>query len=154
MKMWIIICIIDDQLTATSEGETSSNIVEMIEELTQVEVTEDLKISTEVSSIRKTPVVEESSQPRELPEGLPPSSPQPGNIPAFDNLPLGVVTDIIVMVVGCIAQTQVKEPLMGTGVEDIHSTSDRISIAVVETGSGSTPLVPTLAMDILERLFL
>ena len=43
---------------------------------------------------------------------------------------------------------------MGTGVEDIHSTSDRISIAVVETGSGSTLPVLTLAMDILEELSL
>ena len=43
---------------------------------------------------------------------------------------------------------------MGTGVEDIPSTFDRVSSTVVETGSGSIPPVPTLAMDILEELSL
>ena len=58
------------------------------------------------------------------------------------------------MDVGGIASTQVNEPLMGTGVEDIPSTFNRVSIAVVETGSESTPPVPTPAMDILEGLSL
>jgi len=43
---------------------------------------------------------------------------------------------------------------MGTGVEDIPSTFDRVSSTVVEIGSGSIPPVPTPAMDILEELSL
>ena len=126
----------------------------MIEELTQPEGTKVLKISIEVASVGISFGAEESSHPRELPKGLPPSSPQPSKIPAFDNLHLGVVTDIIVMVVSGIAPTQVKEPLMGTSVEDIPSTFDCVSIAVVETGSGNTPPVSTPAMDTLEGLSL
>ena len=40
--------------------------------------------------------------------------------------------------------------LAGTSVPP--STAKSVSIAIVETGSGSTPLVPTPAMDILEEL--
>ena len=39
------------------------------------------------------------------------------------------------MVVGDTALTQVEEPLIDTGVQDTPSTSDRVSIAIVETGS-------------------
>ena len=42
--------------------------------------------------------------------------------------------------------------LGGTGVPSL--TSKSVSIAIVETGSESTPLVPTPAMDILEELSL
>ena len=58
------------------------------------------------------------------------------------------------MVKGDITPTQVEESLMGTGLKDIPSTSDRVSIAVVETGSGNTPPVSTPAMDTLEGLSL
>ena len=58
------------------------------------------------------------------------------------------------MVVGDIFPSQVEEPLMGTGVEDIPSTSDRVSIMLVKTGSGSTPPTLTPAMDILKGLSL
>ena len=60
--------------TATAEGETFSNIAELIEELTQLEGTRVLKISTEVASISATFVAVESSQSGELPEDLPVSS--------------------------------------------------------------------------------
>ena len=65
-----------------------------------------------------------------------------------------MIVDLVGMFVGDIAPTQVEEPLMGTSVEDISLTSDRVSIAVVETGSESTPLVPTPAKDILKKLCL
>ena len=41
------------------------------------------------------------------------------------------------MVVSDIAPTQTDEPLMGTGVENIPSTSDRVSITIVETRSST-----------------
>ena len=53
-------------------------------------------------------MAEESSQPRELLEDLPSTSPQPDKISAFDNLPLGVVANILVIVVGDIVPTQVE----------------------------------------------
>ena len=56
------------------------------------------------------------------------------------------------MVVGDIAPTQTDEPLMGTSVENILSTSGCVYITIVETGSGSALPVPTPAMDILEEL--
>ena len=126
----------------------------MIEELTQLEGTEVLKISTEVASVGTTFVAEGSSQSGELKESLPPTSHQPGKISAFNNLLLDVVVDIIVMVVGDIALTKAEEPLMGTGVENIPSASNRVSITIVKTGSGSTLSVPTSVMDILEELSL
>ena len=49
------------------------------------------------------------------------------------------------MILGDIDLTQTEEPLMDTSVEVIPPTSDRVSIAIVETGSGNTPLVPTPA---------
>ena len=58
------------------------------------------------------------------------------------------------MVVGDISPTQKEEPLMDTGVEAIPPTSDHVSIAIIETRSGGTPLVPTPAMDTLEELSL
>jgi len=58
------------------------------------------------------------------------------------------------MVVGDIAPAQTEEPFMGTGVEAIPPTSNRVSIAIVETRSGSVPPVSTPAMDILEKLSL
>ena len=67
-------------------------------------------------------------------------SPQSGKISTFSNLPFGIVIDIIVMVVGDIALTQTEELFMGTGVENIPSTSDCVSITIVENRSGSTPL--------------
>ena len=45
-----------------------------------------------------------------------------------------------------------EEPLMGTGVENIPSTSDYVSIVIVETESESIPSVLTSTMDILEGL--
>ena len=98
----------------------------------------------------KTFMVKESSQLEELPEGLPLTSLQPGQISTLDNLPLGVVAGIVVIVVGDITPTQAKESLMGTGVENIPSTSDCVVITIAETRSGSTPPIPTPAMDILE----
>ena len=126
----------------------------MIEELTRLEGTEVLEISVQVAAVSTTSATKESSQPGELLKGLPPMSPQLGKLSAFNNLPLSVVADIIVMVVGDIAPTQTDEPIIGTGVENIPSTSDRVSITIVETRSGSAPPIPTLAMDILEELSL
>ena len=45
------------------------------------------------------------------------------------------------MILGDIDLTQTEEPLMDIGVEAIPPTSDRVSIAIVETGSGNTPPV-------------
>ena len=78
----------------------------MIEELTQPAGTKVLKIRDEVATVGATSWAEESSQPGELLEGLPLISPQPGKISTFNNLPYGVVPDIIVLVVGDIAPTQ------------------------------------------------
>ena len=58
----------------------------MIEKLTRPKGTKVLKISSEVAAIGTTFAAEKSSQPGELPEGLPPISPQPGKISAFNNL--------------------------------------------------------------------
>ena len=99
-----------------------------------------------MASVGTTYVAKESFHPGELPEHFPSTSSQLGNISTFNNLPLGVDADIIVMVVGDIAPTQVEELLMGTGVENIPSTSNHASIVVIETGSGSTLPVPTPAM--------
>ena len=90
----------------------------MIEELTQSESTKVLKIRTEVVSISTTYVAEESSQPGELPEELPSTSPQPGKISEFDILTL-VVTVIVVMAADGIIPTQAEEPIISIGVEDI-----------------------------------
>ena len=79
---------------------------------------------------------------------------QPDKISTFNNLSLHIVPDIVVLVVGDIAPTQTEESLLDTGVEAISPTSHRVSIVVVETGSGSTPQAPTPAMDILEELSL
>ena len=130
------------------------NIGEMIEELTQPAGTKVLKISDEVAVVGTTSGVGESSQPGELLEGFPHISSLPGKISTFNNLPLGVVIDIVAMVVGDIAPAQTEEPFMGTGVEAIPPTSNRVSIAIVETRSGSVPPVSTPAMDILEKLSL
>ena len=81
-------------------------------------------------------------------------SPRPGKTSVFSNLHLGVVPDIVVLVVGDIAPTQIEKPLMDTGVEAILPISDRVSVAIVETGSGSTPPILTPDMDILEDLSL
>ena len=111
----------------------------MIEELTHPAGIEALKIHDEVFVVGATSGAEESSQPGELLEGLPLISPQPDKIAAFNNLSLGVIPNIIVLVVGDIAPTQIEEPLPDTSVEAIPSTSDCVSIAIVETGSGRTP---------------
>ena len=140
--------------TTAIEGETTSNIADMIEELTQPEGTEIPKISAEVAAVGTTSAAEESSQQGESPKGLPPMSPQLCKISAFNNLSLGVVSDIIVMIVGDIVATQADEPLIGTGVENIPSTSDRVSITIIETRLGSALPVPTPAIDILEELSL
>jgi len=79
-------------------------------------------------------MAEEASQPGELLEGLPFMSLQPGTISAFNNLPFGVVADIVVMVVGDITPTQTEEPLMGTGVENMPSTYDCASVTIVGLG--------------------
>ena len=126
----------------------------MIEELTQPVSTEVLKIIEEVAAVGTTSGARESSHSGELLEGLPPISPQPSKISSFNNLSLGVIIDIIAMVVGDFAPTQTEEHLMGTVVEAISPTSDRVSIAIVEPGLGSILLVLTLAMDILEELSL
>ena len=84
----------------------------MIEDLTQIDSMKVLKISTEVASTCTTFVAEESSQPGELPEDLPSTSPQPGKISEFDILTLEIVTDIIVMAADDIAPTQAEEPIM------------------------------------------
>ena len=118
--------------TATVEGENFSNIVEMIEELTQPDDTEFLKISIEVASISTTSVAEESSQPIELPEDLSSTSRQPGKTSGFDNLTLGIVTDIVVMATYDIALTQAEEPIMGTGVEDIPVDVSTGKVLIVE----------------------
>ena len=52
-------------------------------------------------------MAEEFSQPGELSEGLSSMSPQPGKILEFNNLPLDVIADVIVMVVGDIPLIQV-----------------------------------------------
>ena len=50
-------------------------------------------------------------------------------------------------------RTQPAPAFLG-GISVPPSTAESISIAIVETGLGNTPLVPTLAMDILEELSL
>ena len=107
-----------------------------------------------MAAVGTTSRAEESSQPGELLESLPPMSPRPGKTSTFNNLPLGVVTNIVLLVVGDIARTKTKEPLMGTGVGNILSTSDCISITIVETGSSSAPPVLIPVMDILEEFSL
>ena len=52
---------------ATAEGDTSSNIAKMIEELTQSEGTEVLKISVEETLVSTTGATGESSQLEDLP---------------------------------------------------------------------------------------
>ena len=130
------------------------NIVKIIEELTQPAGTKVLKIRDDVAAVGVTSGAEESSQPGELPEGLPPISPQPGKISSFNNLTLGVVPDIVVLIVGDIAPIQAEEPLSDIGVEAIPPTFYYVSITIVEIGSGNTPPVPTPTMDILEELSL
>jgi len=126
----------------------------MIKELIQPAGTEVLKIRDDVAAIGATSRAEESSQPGELPESLPLIFPQPGKISAFSNLTFSVVPDNVVLVVGDIAPIQAEGPLSDTGVVAIPITFDRVSITIVETRSGSTPLVLTLAMDILKELSL
>ena len=78
------------EAAVTNEGETSSNITEMIKELTQPGISEVLKISNEGSLMSTTSVVGESSQSRDLPEALPSLTPQLGKIPDFDTLNLAL----------------------------------------------------------------
>ena len=104
-----------------------------------------------MATVGGTSRAEESSQPGELLEGLPLISPQPDKISAFNNLSLGVVLDIVVLVVGDIAPIRIEEPLRDTGVGTIPPTSDRVSITIIDTGSRSIPLIQ-LAMDNLEEL--
>ena len=77
----------------------------MIEELTQPEGTEVLKISTDVASIRAISVAEDSSQLGELPKNLSSTSPQPGKTSKFDIFTLSIVTDIVIMTTGDAAPT-------------------------------------------------
>ena len=90
----------------------------MIEELTQPEDMEVLKISTEVASISATSVAKESSQPGELPEDLSSTSPQLGKTSEFDILTLSIITDIVVMTTSDAAPTQAEEPVMDIGAKD------------------------------------
>ena len=66
------------EAVVTTERETSSNIVEMIEELTQSEGLKVPKTSARAVPMGTTSVVEESSQSGDLPEDLPSPTPQPG----------------------------------------------------------------------------
>jgi len=77
---------------ATTEGETSSNIAEMIEDLNQPEGSKVPKISAEVVPENTAAVAEESSQPGDLSEDLSSPTPQPGQIPGLNILTLTIVT--------------------------------------------------------------
>ena len=107
------------EAVATNEGKTSSNIAEMIEELTQLESSEVLKISTKVVPVSITSVAGKSSRPGDLPEDLPSPTPQPGKIPNFDILNLSIVTDTVIMTACDIASAQAEEPIIDTGAKDI-----------------------------------
>ena len=107
------------EAAVTTEGETSSNIAEMIEELTRPEGSKVFKISTEAVPVNTTTVAGESSQPGDLPEDLPSPNPQPGKIPKFDVLALSIVTDTVVMTARDVAPAQTEEPIIDTGAEDI-----------------------------------
>ena len=126
----------------------------MIEELTQSVGTEVLKIIDEVAAVGTTSGGWRIFSVRRTAGGFAFISPPPDKISAFNSLSLGVVTNIVAMVIGDIAPAQTEEPLMCTGVENVPSTSDRVSITIVETGSGSVPSVLTPTMDILEELSL
>jgi len=66
-----------------------------------------------------TSLVGESSWSGDLAEDLPPSTPQPGNIPDFDNLNFSIVTNTIVKTTGDDAPTQVEEPIIDTSGKGI-----------------------------------
>ena len=67
------------ETATTIEGETSSHVTEMIEELTQLEGAEVPKISEEVPA-STTAVIGESFQPGDSPEDLLSLTPQLGKI--------------------------------------------------------------------------
>jgi len=69
--------------TPTAEGDISSDIAEMIEELTQPEVTKVSKISVEETPVSTNGATEGSSQL----EDLRPSTPRLGNISEYLDIP-------------------------------------------------------------------
>ena len=120
--------------TTTNEGETSSNIAEMIEELTQPEGTEVLKISTEAVPLSTTSVPKESSQRTELPKDLPSPSSQPGKISKLDILTLSIITDIVLMIAVDVASVQAEELITDIRAKDIPveaSTVKALTIGLV-----------------------
>ena len=68
------------EAVVTTEGETSSNIAEMIEKLSQSEGLEVPKTNTEAAPMSTTFVARESSQSRDLLEDLLSPIPQPSKI--------------------------------------------------------------------------
>ena len=68
------------EAAVTTEGETASNITEIIEELTQLEVLKVPKISVVVVFMSTTSVAGDSSQSGNLPEDLPSPTPQHGKM--------------------------------------------------------------------------
>ena len=76
----ILACMTFTEAAVTTEGETSSNITEKIEELTQLECLEVPKTSTGAIPLGTACVAGKSSQSGDLPEDLPSLIPQPGKI--------------------------------------------------------------------------
>ena len=86
------------EAVAITEGEISSNIAEMTEELTQPESSKVLKSSAEAVPVGTTSVDGESSQSKDLLEDLSSPTPQPDKIQEFDTLTLSIVTDNVIMI--------------------------------------------------------
>ena len=63
------------EVVATNEGNTSSNIAEIIEKLTEPKGSKVPKISTEEIPTSITVAAGESSEPEDLPEDLPSPTP-------------------------------------------------------------------------------
>ena len=78
-------------------------------------------------------MVEEVSQPGELPEDLPSMSPHPGKTSEFDILTLSIITDIIVMTVGDAAPTQEEERIMDVSAKDIPVVVSKEKVLTLES---------------------
>ena len=108
------------EVVTTTEGDTSSNITKMIEELTQPEGSEVPKISNEKIPASIVAVVGESSQPKNLSGDLPSLTPRLGKIPDLlivSILVPRVVTNTIIAA-GDVAPARTEEPIIDIGAED------------------------------------
>ena len=101
--------------TATTEGKISSNITEIIEELTQPEGSEVPKVSAEAVPVNIATVVGESSQPGDLPgdlqEGLSSPIPRLGKIQELlilSILVLRAITNMVIITAGDVAPLKQK----------------------------------------------